>query len=222
MLSCACRHAYAWECRCCVEQWFMIANPLANTKTSSKALTLGVHHRYSRDNSPLRVVRPNYGPRSLEGNNCMSDAQILIADDMQTNRNLMKVRLGKIFPDRSVQLFDNAEALVQQDLSHAKVLIIDNHFGTDKMTGVEAVQLIRSNMTMTLPLLSGHQARLMTTLVQILFGQRLSAMRPFLQTSRSNCSFLPILRPQLDLGPWQYYVVVPMENQLDFSNGRLS
>ena len=74
----------------------------------------------------------------------MSDAQILIADDMQTNRNLMKVRLGKIFPDRSVQLCDNAEALVQQDLSHAKVLIIDNHFGIDKMTGVEAVQLIRS------------------------------------------------------------------------------
>ena len=98
----------------------------------------------SRDNSPLRVVRPNDGPRSLEGNNCMSDAQILIADDMQTNRNVMKVRLGKTFPDRSVQLFDNAEALVQQDLSHAKVLIIDNHFGTDKMTGVEAVQLIRS------------------------------------------------------------------------------
>ena len=74
----------------------------------------------------------------------MSDAQILIADDMQTNRNLMKVRLGKIFPDRSVQLFDNAEALVQQHLSHAKVLIIDNHFGADKMTGIEAVQLIRS------------------------------------------------------------------------------
>ena len=74
----------------------------------------------------------------------MSDAQILIADDMQTNRNLMKVRLGKVFPDRSVQLFDNAEVLVQQDLSHAKVLIIDNHFGTDKMTGVEAVQLIRN------------------------------------------------------------------------------
>ena len=80
----------------------------------------------------------------LVHNNCMSDAQILIADDMQTNRNVMKVNLGKIVPDRSVQLFDNAEALVQQDLSHAKVLIIDNHFGTDKMTGVEAVQLIRS------------------------------------------------------------------------------
>ena len=34
--------------------------------------------------------------------------------------------------------------MVNQTLSHAKVLIIDNHFGTDKMTGVEAVQLIRS------------------------------------------------------------------------------
>ena len=48
----------------------------------------------------------------------MSDAQILIADDMQSNRRVMKVRLGKIFPDRSVQLFDNAEALVQQDLTY--------------------------------------------------------------------------------------------------------
>ena len=71
----------------------------------------------------------------------MSDAQIL-ADDMQTNRTVMKARLGKIFPDWNVQLCDSAEDLLQQDLSNTKCLIIDDYFGVGKMTGMK--QLIRN------------------------------------------------------------------------------
>ena len=55
----------------------------------------------------------------------------------------MKYKLGSIFPGLTVQLFDNAEDLLQPDLSQTKVLIIDNDFGSGKMTGVEAVQLVR-------------------------------------------------------------------------------
>ena len=55
-----------------------------------------------------------------------------VADDMQLNRSVMKYKLGGIFPGLTVQLFDNAEDLLQQDLSQTKVLIIDNDFGSGK------------------------------------------------------------------------------------------
>ena len=74
----------------------------------------------------------------------MSDAQILVADDIQSNRNVMKARLGRVFPDWNVQLCDSAEDLLQQDLSNTRCLIIDDYFGVGKMTGIEAVQLIRN------------------------------------------------------------------------------
>ena len=73
----------------------------------------------------------------------MWNAKIIVADDMQINRELMKKKLDRLLPNCNVQLFDNAEAILQQDLSDTQVLVIDNDFGVGKMTGVQAVQLIR-------------------------------------------------------------------------------
>ena len=97
----------------------------------------------------------------------------------------MKYKLGGIFPGLTVQLFDNAEDLLQQDLSQTKVLIIDNDFGSGKMTGVEAVRSFVSSMQMTLLSLSGQQTTLGAALVPISFGQRMSGMTSYLWTSTS-------------------------------------
>ena len=47
-------------------------------------------------------------------------------------------------PNWSVQLFDNADDVLSQDFSRTKVLIIDNDFGVGRMSGSQAVQLIRN------------------------------------------------------------------------------
>ena len=73
----------------------------------------------------------------------MSDAiHVCVADDRPINRNVMALKLAKMHPNWKVHLCDTAETVLEE-WEQMDLLIIDNDFGAGKLTGAQAIQLIR-------------------------------------------------------------------------------
>jgi len=71
---------------------------------------------------------------------------VLVADDQHFNLHVMSLQLSKINSSWSVTRCTTAEDAVsaaQQSKFH--LIIMDEDFGPDKMTGSKAIQLIRAN-----------------------------------------------------------------------------
>ena len=67
---------------------------------------------------------------------------VCVADDRPINRNVMALNLAKMHPNWTVHLCDTAEAVLEE-WEQMDLLIIDNDFGAGKLTGAQAIQLIR-------------------------------------------------------------------------------
>ena len=65
-----------------------------------------------------------------------------VADDIPINRNVMAHKLAKIRPNWKVHPCDTAEQVLEE-WERMELLIIDNHFGAGRLTGSQAIQLIR-------------------------------------------------------------------------------
>ena len=73
----------------------------------------------------------------------MSDAiHVCVADDRPISRNVMAHKLAKVRPNWTVHLCDTAETVLEE-WEQMDLLIIDNDFGAGKLTGSQAIQLIR-------------------------------------------------------------------------------
>ena len=68
--------------------------------------------------------------------------QVCVADDLPINRKMMAHKLAKMRPNWTVHLCDTADQVLE-DWKRMDLLIIDNNFGAGKMTGSQAIQLIR-------------------------------------------------------------------------------
>ena len=73
----------------------------------------------------------------------MSDAiHVCVADDRPINRHVMALKLAKMHPNCTVHLCDTAETVLEE-WEQMDLLIMDNDFGAGKLTGSQAIQLIR-------------------------------------------------------------------------------
>ena len=70
---------------------------------------------------------------------------MLVADDIEVNRMIVKQMLSKIQPSWSSEEADTAEAAVAMaTANNYDLIVMDQHFGDeDKMTGTEATAMIR-------------------------------------------------------------------------------
>ena len=67
---------------------------------------------------------------------------VCVADALPFNRNVMADKLAKMHPNWTVHLCRTAEAVLES-WEQMDLLIIDNNFGADRLTGSQAIQLIR-------------------------------------------------------------------------------
>ena len=113
---------------------------------------------------------------------------VCVADDRPINRNVMALKLAKMHPNWTVHLCDTAETVLE-GWEQMDLLIIDNDFGAGKLTGSQAIQLIRQQEhgeDIFIALWSATTCKM--TLVPIASGRRMLCPPPWPMTLTSCMS----------------------------------
>ena len=74
-----------------------------------------------------------------------SGLNICVVDGREANRHTMASKLAAINSSWSVQFHDGADEQVLHTLDGIDILILGNQLGTERMNGLQAVQLIRNH-----------------------------------------------------------------------------